>query len=186
MSSCLTDFSFLVSFCASPLPLRGALSPGARRGVRLHVALRLRPLHPHRALGGAGGQSLHQLCQERLLRHRHLSHQAFLRREGAQVSVCSFALPACRHTLHLTLTADIKGRLIFSIIYFHSFRRWCDGMIRVINVANVGHLFVGYQADYVTHCSCDRGSSWTTAALELDHSPYYRGLDTANIFRDFI
>lgn len=97
-------FSFIISVFVSAcsFSFRGPLSPGARRGVRLHAALCLCPLHPHRALGGAGGQGLHQLRQERLLGHRHLPHQALLRREGAQVSrsLCSCPLRAFMRSAH--------------------------------------------------------------------------------------
>ncbi|KAK7886639.1 hypothetical protein WMY93_026260 [Mugilogobius chulae] len=63
---------------------RGAVPTGARGAVCLHVALCVRPLHPHRALGGARGESVHQLRPKRLQRFGHVPHQTLLRRKSPQ------------------------------------------------------------------------------------------------------
>ena len=68
-------------------PRRCAAAPGARGGVCVHPAQRLRPFHPHHPLGGARRKSQHQLCQDRVLSHRDIPHEAFLRRESPQVGV---------------------------------------------------------------------------------------------------
>lgn len=66
-------------------PGRCAEAPGTRGGVRVHSAQCLRPFCPHRALGGAWREGQHQLCQDRVLGHRDIPHEALLWREGAQV-----------------------------------------------------------------------------------------------------
>lgn len=69
----------------TPSSPRRAAAPGARGGVRVHPAQRLRPVHPYPPVGGAWRESQHHLCQDRLLSHRHLPHEAFLRGQGPQV-----------------------------------------------------------------------------------------------------
>lgn len=66
--------------------VRGTAPFGAWRTVRVHTTLCLCPLYPHCAMGGARGKSDHQLCQDWLLCHRHLSHQTLLRGKSTQVS----------------------------------------------------------------------------------------------------
>lgn len=69
----------------APSAPRCAAAPGARGGVCVHPAQRLCPVHPHHPMGGARRQSQHHLRQDRLLGHRHLPHEAFLRGQGPQV-----------------------------------------------------------------------------------------------------
>lgn len=128
LKSFFCSFIISVFVFARSFSFRGPLSPGARRGVRLHAALCLRPLHPHRALGGAGGQGLHQLRQERLLGHRHLPHQALLRREGAQVSrsLCSCPLRAFIHSSHFGRRQYAQASLFIS---FHTFSKMHAGTV---------------------------------------------------------
>ena len=66
-------------------PWRCAEAPGTRGGVRVHPAQCLRALHPHHPLGGAWRKSQHQLRQDGVLSNRDIPHEAFLRRESAQV-----------------------------------------------------------------------------------------------------
>lgn len=67
------------------LSRRCASAPGPWRRLCLHTAQCLRPLHPHRPMGGAWREGQHQLCQDRVLCHRDIPHKALLRWESPQV-----------------------------------------------------------------------------------------------------
>lgn len=80
-----------------PLSWRCASTSGPRGRVCLHAAQCLCPLHPHCAVGRAWREGQHQLCQDWLLCHRDIPHEALLWRESPQVgsgqhSGCVFLL----------------------------------------------------------------------------------------------